>query len=357
MHRATMALLSALLLSACKEDGVERQEPVRPVLSVIARADGVATLSAPGTIEPQIVTELGFRVLGRIIARNVSVGDFVKKGDVVAAIDPLALELAAKAAKADLSNAWAQQVNAASTEQRKRSLAQSKSGTEAALDQAEQALRTADASVARAKAKLDQAIEQMSYAQLRAEFDGVVTATSAEVGQTASAGRSIVTIARPDIREAVIDIPETSNGSLKEGLRFEILLQLDPSIRAQGSVREIAPVADAATRTRRVKITLLNPPAAFRLGSIVTALAILGSRPMITLPASAVLMKDVPHVWVVDVATAKVSLRKVVIEEPVPGAATVMITQGIQEGERVVIAGVHKLKDGQTVRIDERSSL
>lgn len=192
------------------------------------RGKSADALQLTGTVESRIQTDLGFRVLGRIIARNVDVADLVKKGDVVASIDPLALELSVKSAQSDLSNAEAQLANAVTTEQRQRVLAEARSGTEAALEEAQQATRTANASVAKARANLDKAEEQLGYAQLHAEFDGVVTATSGEIGQVVSAGQTVVTIARPEVRDVVVDVPQFAAQRLDIGSTFEIALQLDP---------------------------------------------------------------------------------------------------------------------------------
>jgi RND family efflux transporter MFP subunit len=353
------AVSAALLLSSCQKQEEQKPLPPRPVLSIIAKNDAASVLSVPGAVQAQFVTELGFKVLGRVIARNVSVGDTVKKGQVVALLDSISLELAVRSSEADLSNAKASQVNAARTAERQKKLAETRSGTESALEQAEQALKTADANVAKAQANLDKALEQLSYARLLAEFDGVVTATSAEVGQTVSAGDNVVTIARPNPREVVIDIPEASIGQLQPGFLFDIALQLDPTIRTTGNVREISPIADTTTRTRRVKVTLVNPPEAFRLGSVVTASVPMGDESTITLPATSILDKggEGSFVWVVDEAAAKVQQRKVKIIDPAPASLTVKVTDGIKPGERIVTAGVHQLKDGQTVNINERKSL
>ncbi|WP_431323284.1 efflux RND transporter periplasmic adaptor subunit [Rhizobium sp. YTU87027] len=348
-----LLLLASLLLSSCQKQEEVRAEPPRPVLSIVAKSTAASSLSLPGTVAAKIETQLGFRVLGRVIARKVSVGDIVKKGDVVAAIDPLSLELAVKTAQSELSNAQAQLANAVSTEERQRSLAETKSGSEAAFEEAELGRKSAAAAVAKAQANLDKAEEQLGYTQLRAEFDGVVTATSAEVGQVVAAGQSVATIARPDQREAVIDIPVASFDGLKVGSPFEIALQLDPTIRTSGIIREIAPEAEATTRTRRTKITLIDPPSAFRLGSVVTAIATVVNQPMILLPSSSVLMKDgKANVWVVDAAAAKVSIREIKIDADTVEADAVRVAEGVKPGERVVVAGVHKLIDGQAVRVE-----
>lgn len=350
---AGLAIVGSLLLTSCQKQEEAHEQPPRPVLSVVVKSTAASALTLPGTVQARIETQLAFRVLGRVIARKVSVGDVVKKGDVVAAIDPLALELAVRSSQSELSNAQAQLANAASTEERQRSLLQSRSGSEAAYEEAELGRKSAAAAVAKAQANLDKAEEQLGYAQLRAEFDGVVTATSAEVGQVVAAGQSIATIARPEQSDAVIDIPVASFDRLKVGSPFEIALQLDPTIRTSGTVREIAPEAEATTRTRRTKITLIDPPAAFRLGSVVTATATVDAQPTILLPSSSILIKDgKPNVWVVDPAAAKVSIRAIGIDGDVVEGGSVRIAEGVSPGERVVIAGVHKLVDGQAVRVD-----
>ncbi|AVA24766.1 efflux RND transporter periplasmic adaptor subunit (plasmid) [Rhizobium sp. CB3171] len=355
---AASLLLATSMLTSCEVKSADTEEKVRPVLSTVIKPEPVVSLHLPGTIEPRIETQLGFRVLGRVVARDVNVGDLVTKGQVVAAIDPLSLELAVRSSRADLSNSQAQLTNASASEERQRALAESRSGSEAALESAEQAQKSAIASVAKAQANLAKAEEQLGYAQLKAEFDGVVTATSAEVGQVVSAGQTVATIARPDVREAVIDIPEASLDGLKPGSPFEIALQLDPTIRVTGIVREIAPEAEATTRTRRTKITLTNPPDAFRLGSIITASAVVDSAPTTSLPSTAILDKDgQPGVWVIDPEKATVFRKPVTLDSAFSDPDRVRIVGGLNIGDRVAIAGVHHLTEGQRVKLTQENQL
>ncbi|EJT02255.1 efflux RND transporter periplasmic adaptor subunit [Rhizobium sp. CCGE 510] len=350
-------MMGTALISSCTRQEGDKEEAPRPVLSMTVKQTPATSLSLTGTVEPTIETELGFRILGRMIARNVNVGDVVKKGDVVAAIDPVALELAVRSSQSDVENSDAQLRNAVTTEQRQRALVETRSGTEASLEEAEQARRSATAAVAKAQANLDKANEQLGYAQLRAEFDGVVTAASAEVGQVVSAGQTVVTIARPDKRDAVVDVPQGAAQKLKIGAPFEVTLQLDPAIRASGVVREIAPEAETATRTSRTKIALIHPPEAFRLGSVISASATLAADLEIVLPSSAILAgTEGPSVWIVDVPGKKVSLRRVKIDGDVVEGGTVRIAEGLAPGDRVAVAGVHKLEDGQAIRIDQEIS-
>lgn len=304
-----------------------------------------------GVVEPQYKTNLAFRVLGRLTGRPVSVGDLVSEGQTVGVIDATALELAVRSAKAELTKAEAQLATATATEERQRTLITTAATTKQTLDNAEQARAGADASVAHAQANLTKAIEQRGYAQIKADFAGVVTAVGAEVGQVVSPGQNVVTIARPDIREAVVDIGEDFPVPLEIGLPFTVGLQLLPAVQVEGKVREIAPQADPATRLRRVRIALNNPPESFRLGTTVTAALGKGQSPTLRVPASAVLAQDGANfVWVVDPPTSTVLLHKVDLATDQAGTR---VPGGLAPGARIVTAGIHSLKQGQQVRIEQ----
>jgi len=350
-----VALGLGLSLSACKDQQAHPATVVRPVLSVVVAPQTSRTLGFAGTIEPQVRSDLGFRVLGRMITRDVNVGDAVQKGAQLAALDPLPFELAVRSAQADLSNALAQLDNATATETRQQALLERNVTSEAQFEAAQQAREAASAAVTRARAALAKAQEQLNDARLLADFNGVVTATAAEPGQVVQPGQTVVTVARPDIREAVVDVPADINGSLHADARFDIALQLDPSVRASGTVREIAPQADPATRTRRIRITLENPPASFRLGTTITATLTTAASPHIELPASALLERDgKTMVWVVDPAANTVSAREVKVAAR--DDHSFRVVEGLAPGTRVVTAGVNSLTPGQTVKISNGAS-
>jgi membrane fusion protein, multidrug efflux system len=340
----------SLFTGGCNETTTP-QQPVRPVLSVLVEPSQSTSTTAVGTVEPRYKTDLSFRVLGRLIARPVNVGQTVDKGQMVAAVDPTVLELAVQSAKADLARSQAELANASATEKRQRWLVALNSASKESLDNAVQIRSSAEASVARAKAGLTKAIEQLGYAQLKADFAGVVTAVSTDVGQVVSVGQTVATVARPNIREAVVDIGSDFPVPLRIGLPFRVSLQILPTVHIGGQIREIAPQADPVTRTQRVRIALNDPPDTFRLGATVTASLASGEEPILRVPASALLTQDGDSfVWVVDTATQTVSLRKIDIAGDPNG---IRVTGGLSAGTRIVTAGVHSLKPGQRVRIDQ----
>lgn len=349
MHGMRISAVLAICVAAAGcQDEMAAPLPVRPVLSTVVTPVQTEEGSIVGTVEPRFKTDLSFRVQGRLISRPVHIGDTVDKGQIVAAIDPTSLELAVRSAVADVASAQAKLTNASGFEERQRTLLKTQVISQSDMESAEQATASAQATLAREEADLTKARENLSYAQLKAEFAGVVTAVSAEVGQVVSSGQAVVTVARPDIREAVVDVADDVADTLQIGQPFTVSLQLDPAIRAEGKAREIAPQADAVTRSRRVRITLDKPPATFRLGTTVTT-AVTSSRPVLRLPPSAILARDAKtFVWLVDPSKATVALREIT-SEPDDGGG-VRVVAGIEAGLRVVTAGVHSLADGQKVR-------
>ncbi|PBB96497.1 efflux RND transporter periplasmic adaptor subunit [Mesorhizobium sp. WSM3862] len=349
-HIASLVLLAAL--AACSRSDEKAPEVIRPVLSMVVEPKTVETFGFAGSIEPQYSADLAFRLLGRVVSRDVKVGDIVSKGTTIAALDPTALEFAVQASKADLSNAQAQFANAAASEERQRQLLASANTSQATFDAAKQARQAAEAGVERANAALAKSQEQLGYARLFSDFDGVVTAIGAEVGQTVSPGQTVVTVARTDPREAVVDIPDQLTGDLTVGAPFEIILQSLPTIKTDAKLREVAPQSEGSTRTRRVRLTLVNPPSAFRLGSTITATRMTKLAPTIELPISALLEKNGSEmVWVVDPQSSSVSAREIKIASKKGGSFTV--AEGLEAGMRVVTAGVHSLSEGQKVKVPE----
>ena len=304
-----------------------------------------------GTVEPRYKTDLSFRVEGRLTARPVNVGDLVVKGQTVAAIDPASLQLDVDSAIADVAKSKAHLTNAIAKEERQRTLITGYTTTKATLENVEQARANAQALLVRAQANLTKAHEELGYAQLKSEFAGVVTAVGGQVGQVVSRGQTVVRVARPDIREAVVDIGPDFPVPLRTGLPFTVSLQLNPATHVEGQVREIGPQADSATRTRRVRITLNNPPDTFRLGTTVTATVSDGQNSMLRVPASAILANDgETFVWTVDPSARTVSLHKIAIA---PDEEGICVTAGLSAGARVVTAGIHSLIEGQQVRIEQ----
>ena len=338
-----------------QEDDQDRPPAVRPVLSIVVKPMNEQRSGFAGTIQPRFQTDRGFQVLGRIIARHVDVGDVVTPGQTLAECDPLPYQLAVRSSEADLARAKSELDRATAKRERTATLTEQKISSQADLDAADQSRDAAAAAVRQAEASLVKSREQLRYTTLIADAAGVVTNVYAQVGQIAPAGTKVMTIARTEVREAVVDLPADVVGGIAVGSAFEIVLQADPSITIGGKVREIGPQADAATRTRRVRITLDRSADPFRLGSTITARPLGGvGGGMIEVPTTALMERDgSTRVWVVDPVARVVRSVPVDVADRTPSSAR--IVSGLEAGARVVVAGVGSLAEAQAVEFEEGS--
>ncbi|VVN21809.1 Macrolide export protein MacA [Pseudomonas fluorescens] len=353
MKRLWLAVAAVMLAACSKEEAPP--EPVRPVLSIKVEALNEETLGRfAGSIQARYESNLGFRVPGRIASRNVDVGAEVEKGALLATLDPTDQQNQLRSAQGDLARIQAQLINAQANARRQQELFNRGVGAQAQLDIAQTDLKTTQASLDQAKAAVDQAKDQLDYVQLRTDHKAIVTAWSAEAGQVVTAGQQVVTLAQPDIKEAVIDLPDTLVEQLPTDVVFQVAAQLDPSITTTAIVREIEPQAQSATRTRRARLTLTDTPPGFRLGTAISVTLSSTIEPRIELPISVLQeVEGKTRIWVVDPQTQTVSPRDVSLVSRTD--SSVILTNSVKAGERIVSAGVNSLKPGQKVKIDEES--
>jgi RND family efflux transporter MFP subunit len=349
-----VALSLALFAGACGSEA-PRQSEVRPVRTVVADPKPIEDdRQAVGEIRPRLESDLGFRVAGKLASRFVDVGNIVKKGDLLARLEEQDLQNKLKSAEADVASAEAVQVEAEAAEARLKALVGTGATTRANYDAALRNLRSAEAKLDSARAALALAKDQVSYSELRADFDGIVTAVGAESGQVVSVGQMVVRLARPDQKDAVFSIAEAAFRDRRAGDHPEIIVRLlaNPEIVAEGVVREISPVADPATRTFQVKVTLKSPPPQMRFGSSVVGRLKATTAPVVVLPGSSLFEKDgKPAVWVVDQQSGTVVLRPIVLSRF--ESDRIIVSDGLKKGDVVVTAGVNRLRDGQKVRLAE----
>ncbi|WP_095192407.1 efflux RND transporter periplasmic adaptor subunit [Pseudomonas sp. Irchel 3A7] len=347
-------VLASVMLVACSKEEPP-PEPVRPVLSIKVQALGEETLGRfAGNIQARYESNVGFRVPGRIASRSVDVGAEVEKGALLASLDPTDQQNQLRSAEGDLASIQAQFINAQATARRQQDLFDRGVGSQAQLDSAQTDLKTTQASLDQARAAVNQAKDQLNYVELRADHKAVVTAWSAEAGQVVTAGQQVVTLAQPDIKEAVIDLPDTLIDQLPKDVVFQVASQLNPEISTTAIVREIEPQAESTTRTRRARLTLSETPPAFRLGTAISVTLSSTVKPRIELPVSVLQeVEGKARIWVVDPQTQTVSPRDVSLISRTDGS--VVLAGGVKNGERVVTAGVNSLKPGQKVKVDEDS--
>lgn len=342
------AIAISVALAGCEEKAPQAKEPMSVQTEVAQLTDYSPTVSLTGEVKARIQNDLSFRVSGKIIERNVDVGSRVKVGDVLAKIDPQEqiANLNAAQASAQASEASLKQATAAFD--RQKTLLAGGYTTRRDYDQAEQAFKTAQASMDASNAQLATARDQLGYTELHASASGVIISRSAEVGQIVQAAQTIFTLAQDSALDAVFNVNEMILTREAADPTINLTLVSDPSVRTSGTVREVSPTIDPQTGTIRVKVTIDNPPPAMTLGAAVVGSGQFKARRRIVLPASALFSHEGrPAVWIVDPQTKAASLRAITIDTF--ETSKIVIKDGLKAGDVVVTRGGYLLRPDQIV--------
>jgi membrane fusion protein, multidrug efflux system len=350
MGRPVYLFIAGLLvsLSACKEAALP-PAPDRPVRTTTVKSRvSSEPIVLTGHIRAREELKQSFRIDGKLTERLVSLGQEVKRNQLLARLDAQNELNALRANEAEVASAQASLTQARNNESR---LRRNSAPTEQ-LDQAVQQVKTAEAQFDGAQAKLRIGQDRVSYAELPADATGVVIAKGAEPGEIVRAGQPIITIARNNAKDAVFNVPPqllyVAGVTLDSPV--EVALSENQNIVARGRISEISPLADPTTRTIAVRIALTDPHQDMRFGAVVTGRVVAASASIIEVPGAALTESDgLPAVWIVDPRERTVTLRTVRVARYEP--TTVIIAQGLGEGEIVVTAGVQALRPGQKIRL------
>lgn len=302
-----------------------------------------------GEVRGRYESQLAFQVNGKITKRNVQLGSVVNAGDVLMQIDAKDIVQTVNSNSAQVYSAESQLQLAESNLKRYGELVESGAISRAQYDQYLNVYHVAVAGVRQAQAQYSQGANQLDYSLLQADKPGVVASISAEIGQVVSSGQPVITVVHDGEREVEISVPENRIEELRNAKEVKVTFWALSNLTVQGTVREIAPMADQTTRTFKVRISLINPPSEIKLG-MTAAVSLMGDKGQqtINIPLSAIYQKgDFPAVWVVSGDT--ITLRP--IKTSNFGNGTIQVLEGLQQGERIVTAGVHKLIEGQKVKV------
>jgi multidrug efflux system membrane fusion protein len=333
-------VISALLVLLACGRTEPAPEAARPVLTQVVEAGvDAGAVSYSGEVRSRYEIPLGFRIGGKIAARLVDNGALVKAGDILARLDPADTALSAGAAVAQLELA-------AADVRRYRELRGKNFVSQAALDAKETAYTSA-------KAQADLARNQSAYTELRTDKAGVVELVSAEVGQVVAAGQTVMRVARTDSLEVAIAIPEARMPEVRLRKAAEITLWADQQARYQGVVRELSSTADALTRTYPARVSFLKADDKILLGMTANVRLLRDGAEQradarVAVPLGAIFQQQgAPALWVV-AADQTIALRQVKVAAY--GDTRAVLEDGVKAGERIVIAGVHKLTAGEKIK-------
>ncbi|MBV8740430.1 MAG: efflux RND transporter periplasmic adaptor subunit [Sinobacteraceae bacterium] len=375
----TFVPVLAAVLAGCQARPATPAPPVAVVTYTVHASEGQGSTSYPAEVAPRYSNPLAFRVGGKVIERHVRLGDRVTAGEVLARLDSIDQERQVASARAVLTASQhrlkyaQQQLERDNTQFAHQLIATNQ------LEQSEDAHAAALAARDEAADALRVAENTLRYHSLTAEHDGFITSENVDTGQVVSAGQPVYQLAWSGDIDVVIDTAAADANRIVIGEPASVRL---PSTREQpfeAYVREIAPSADPQSRTFRIKLTLRNPAANVRLGTVGEATLLppperaqehiperaeaapgqaYGSIPQpapartlageIDIPATALFHQGAdPAVWVLQGAQAQLALRRVAVLRYQD--RSVILSGGLKEGERIVAVGVHAVFAGERV--------
>ncbi|MBE9475794.1 MAG: efflux RND transporter periplasmic adaptor subunit [Proteobacteria bacterium] len=376
MKKLFVLLLLVSSLSACKEDQAEKTdlgEAVRGLKTmVVANAKSFTERRFPSVLQPASVSSLSFEVSGKLKQITLDVGQHVKKGDVIAQLDPKTLDLKVENARAalDLSNANAE--NAADELKRQKQLLAKGAVTRVAVDDARTRALTTAATVTQSEKALASAEENLTKTVLRAPYDGVINTLEVDSFGTVNATTLIATIYSTDAFEVSFSVNFEVVNLLTVGKKAKVRLADNPSVVLDAVISELGSRADAVS-SFPVVVTLVQSDATIKAGMAVevTLEFAVEQGQGYTIPLSAAIKtgqlehRDINYgqdkdrfngrdpaplkIYVYDPETSTVNVRHVMMNGI--SENSLLVVEGLDVGERVAIAGVSFLRDGQKVKL------
>ena len=341
-------LTVVLVAGGCSKSAAKDPRLQPPQVEVFkAEAAGSTSRTFTGIVEARVQSDLGFRVGGKILERSVNMGQRVQKGQILMRLDPVDLKLSLAAQQANVEAARAKYTQAKADEARYAALVNSGAVSRQEYDQSRATLDTAKAQLEAAEAQAKVSGNSSEYAFLLADADGVIVRTLSEPGQVVAAGQTVIQLAHDGPREALINLPE--------GVRPDLGTTASARLYGrdqmyQAKLRELSDAADPASRTFAARYVLEGEAASTPLGSSVTITLVTKQNTgddFAQVPVGAIHDRGSgPGVWIVD-DKSEVKFRFVTIASI--GQEQVVLSSGVQTGEKVVALGAHLLHEGQVV--------
>ena len=346
MKNFFLIVMMCLMMVGCDDEVQMVEKPPIVRTQTVGNTSATSEEIYSGTVKGRYETNLSFQVSGRIINRSVDVGSRVFNGDILMTLDSKDFNQQVNQAEAQITSTAAQLKLAQTNLDRYQQLYDENAIPAATLDQYRTTYVDAVAAYDNAQAAAQQSYNALSYTQLIADADGVISSINVEEGQVVAAGQTALTLVQTNELEVEINVPENKLPTINQPATIKFWAS---TVEVPAVVREVAPMADAASRTYRVRLTLLEPPSEIQLGMTASAAFKTQAVEGTVVPLTAIYQSDDnPKVWIVD-RDQIVRPKNISVERFEENQALV---KGLKSGEVIVTAGVNKLRDGQQVRLN-----
>jgi len=354
--KTVFSFLAFLVLVSCSQ-GESAEQPASKAIPIktgeVRHVQQREFVSVSGTAtSPDAAVQVSFLVSGKVIKVGFREGDYVKQGQLLAAIDPLDYKLSLQAASAQAGQAKVALDRSQDEYARMKFLYESRSLAQNNFEKFKAAWLSAQQQVDQAIANQQLARKHLSDASLYAPTTGFISRRSIEPGQTASPGSPVFEIVKLDPVEINVGVPETDIHLVRVGQKAAVTIPALPSESFEGKVRVINVSADPNTRTYMTRIVVPNPTHIIRIGMVAEA-RIQGDRvlDLMMLPAETILRdpQGATIVFVYYPEQQRVYSKR--IETGSVYGREIAIKSGLSGDEAIVFAGQEKLRDGTIVSL------
>lgn len=344
-NQIIFGLIAVLFMVSCGTTP-EASKQLRPVKIASVEALGLIDKSFSGVVMPDQYSNLAFKVGGPLVKMNVEEGQMVRKGQIVAEIDPIDYRLKYEATRSSFLTAKSQLERAEKLLAKDAISRQDYESTRANFDNA--------------KAAYESAESLLEETKLKAPFTGFIQNKFVENYQKVQPGTSIVCLIDPQMLKLRFTMPESNLDYFLSNPEMLVEFENHKGVYFKTRLKEYVP---ASTDGSGVPVYLYIDDARFNLKDYTVAVGFTcriilrhstpGLKGACVVPISSIIAvdgSDAPHLYVYDEKTSKVALRKVK-QEGVTGRGDVIISEGLNAGEKIVIAGSTRLTDGQQVKV------
>ncbi len=351
----TMVL--TILLCSCGGKEEATTKVLRPVkFQEVGFLGGEKVRTFSGTAQTDKIINLSFRSSGIIVVFDMKLGQKVKKRQLLARLDNVASRLSYEQAVTTLNSAASQMNTAKLSLNRVRALYEKGSSSLSDFEAAKNSFKTAEESYESAKRGVDIQAEQIQYGYIYAPEEGTIASISAEVDENVQAGQAVAVLNSGTDMEISLGIPESVINRVSPDMDVEVTFSALTDETFKGKVTEVAPAVDANTATYPVRVVVTNPSDAIKSGMAANVTFDFGDQEVnnnvLVVPANAVGEdSDGRFVFLVEDNGEVATVKKHSITVGDLSAEGFEVTKGLSAGQKIAVAGLQTLLDGQEVKL------
>ncbi len=359
-------MMVLLLFWACAQKKPPEAPPLRSVRYVVVENDsGARERTFSGQVQASKQSRMAFQVTGRVQRVAVKVGDQVKRGQLIAALDPMDFRLQLREARASLRQARAQARSAAATYSRIRALYENKNASTQDLDNARAQKDGAQSSVASILQNVRRVKRQLQYATLKAPSAGIIQQLDVETNEVVAAGQIIALLQAGQQLEVALSVPESHVNRIERGQEVTVTVNAIGDTPLAGVVSEIGiPSSNSAAFPVAVRLVEPGDKVGAGMAADVTFQFHTGETEKETYrvpPAAVAEDRKGRFVFVVERSSADAQknegvVRRTRVEVGGIESGGIEILSGIENGQLVVSAGTSRIYDGLRVKVPATSA-